>query len=341
MIAVVITEKEYSKGKPVFDAAEELAFFPCEKHEEAVAEAIRAHGAKHVIVGVERYTGALYEALPPGGVIARFGVGHDGIDKARATEAGLLCTNTPGVLTESVAEFTMGLIVAAARNIVYLAELCRTGGWETRLGKELAGKTLAVIGCGAIGCRVAQIASLGFRMNVIGCRRSEANAESLKRDFGFAELVCDLASAVQTAQFVSLHISGAPENRHFINAKRLARIPPQAWLINTSRGSILDEPALYRALSEKRLAGAALDVFEREPYQPADKNFDLRRLSNAILLPHHGSSTEEACLRMAQRCLDNIRFAEKGFRENLDLLNPDVPATLLPSPRACQEPDLP
>ena len=112
---------------------------------------VRTEGARHAVIGVQPYRGALYEALPQGGVIARFGVGHDGVDKAKATAAGLLCTNTPGVLDESVAEHTMTLILAAARHFVPLASGMRGSVWTSRMGDEISGKTLAVIGVGSIG----------------------------------------------------------------------------------------------------------------------------------------------------------------------------------------------
>ena len=124
-----------------------------------------------MVVGARPYSGALYDALPAGGVIARFGVGHDGIDKARATEAGLLCTNTPGVLNQSVAEHTMLLIAAAARTLIPMSTSMAQRAWDPVMGVELQGKTLAIIGCGGIGRSVARIASLGYGMQVVGCSR--------------------------------------------------------------------------------------------------------------------------------------------------------------------------
>src|SRR6185295_14387229 len=122
--------------------------------------AIREAKATYVIVGARIYSGALYEALPAGGVIARFGVGHDGIDKAKATAAGVLCTNTPGVLNQSVAEHTMLLVAAGARTLIAMSTSMARHAWEPAMGAELQGKTLAIIGCGGIGRSVARIASL-------------------------------------------------------------------------------------------------------------------------------------------------------------------------------------
>ena len=253
------------------------------------------------------YKNALYTALPKGGVIARFGVGHDGIDKGLATQNGLLCTNTPEVLDQSVAELTMLLISAAARHILPLAENMKSGEWTPRPGTELRGRTLVVIGSGRIGSALAYIASEGFQMKVIRVGRGD--------DFG---------TSVQDADFVSLHIPATPENRHFIDRHRLAMLPPHAWLINTARGAVVDEAALYDVLVNEGIAGAAIDVFQTEPYEPQDPARDLRTLSNVILTPHIGSYTPQANHRMAERALQNIRLAEAGDYAAMDLLNPEV-----------------
>lgn len=326
MLKILVTELEFRKAEAVFRGAtqEGLLCLSAPAEETALASAVRSSGARHVIVGVERYSGPLYDALPAGGVIARFGVGHDGVDKGRATARGLLCTNTPGALDDSVAEHALNLILAAARGTVRVASDLRAGRWAPEVGCELRGKTLAVIGCGAIGRRVAGMASRGFGMNVIGCEIAEVNVVELQRNFGFALIVREFETAVREADFVSLHIPSVPETRHFMNAERLACLPDRAWLINTARGALVDEVALYDALVSGQLAGAALDVFEREPYEPVAPDKDLRALPNVILTPHIGSSTREACERMARRALQNIRLAEAGRFAEMDLLNREV-----------------
>jgi phosphoglycerate dehydrogenase-like enzyme len=123
---------------------------------------------------------------------------------------------------------------------------------------------------------------------------------------------------------VSLHIAGAPGNRHFVDSGRLATIPPNAWFINTARGFLVDEDALFDALSSGTIAGACLDVLEAEPYQPIHPQRDLRTLDNVIMLPHCGSSTLQACTRMARRAVENIRLAELAQYDKMDLLNPEV-----------------
>jgi phosphoglycerate dehydrogenase-like enzyme len=252
-------------------------------------------------------------------VLARFGVGHDGIDKRKATAAGILCTNTPGVLDQSVAEHTMLLIGAAARQLVPMALAMQNLQWAARGGSELHAKTLAVIGAGPIGRAVARIAALGFGMRVIGM-----DVEPRSPADGFEKITDNFDEAVAGADYVSLHIPASPENAGFLNAVRISRMQAGAWLINTARGAVVDERDLFDALAAGRLAGAALDVFEREPYLPADQNRDLRSLPNVILLPHVGSNTVEANRRMAERALRNVALAEAGELGALDLLNRDV-----------------
>jgi len=315
---VVVTEPEYRKAEDAFLAAAGRGLrCLCAPHpEEQLAGVVREHGARHAILGVEKYEEELYAALPAGGVLARFGVGFDGLDLARATAAGLYCTNTPGVLDRSVAEHTLALMLAAARNVC---------GRENRVvGAELAGLKLAVIGCGAIGCRVAAIASRGLGMNVTGCEVRDLDVAAMKREHGFGDVVEEFEEAVDGADFVSLHLPLVDATRGFLNASRIAAIPPGAWLLNTARGGLVDEEALHAALSTGQLAGAALDVTVHEPYEPVAAGADLRELPNTIMTPHVGSSTVQACRRMAARSLENVLLARSGEHSQMDLLNPEV-----------------
>jgi phosphoglycerate dehydrogenase-like enzyme len=319
---VLVTESEYQKAEACFSSAPGLECLRAPDAEADLASALREAHAPYVVVGPRTYSGALYEALPAGGVIARFGVGHDGIDKARATEAGLLCTNTPGVLNQSVAEHTMMLVAAAARALISASTSMAQRAWNPVMGVELQGKTLVIVGCGAIGRSVARIASLGYGMQVVGCSRPEVPPPAQLEHFRV--VTSDFAMAVRHADFVTLHMTASRDNVHFINRERLAYLGERAWLINTARGSIVDEDALFAALSDRRLAGAALDVFAREPYTPAEGSGDLRSLTNVILTPHIGSNTVEANRRMAERALQNIVLAEARAFARMDLLNPEV-----------------
>ena len=319
---VLVTETEFLRAEEAFVSANGARCIAVPGDEASLARAILDRGARYVIVGSVRYSSELYGALPRGGVIARFGVGHDGIDKDKATNSGLLCTNTPGVLDESVAELAVLLMLAASRHFPTLTADMRQGTWALGpAGAELHGKTLAVIGSGRIGQATARIASRGFGMRAIGLRRS-APANGVTGDI--ESVTTDFSVAVHDADYVSLHINAEAGNLRFLNRERLSMIPARAWLINTARGAVVDEPALYDALAGEYLAGAALDVFDREPYVPADPARDLRTLPNVILTPHVGSHTREANRLMANRALQNILRAEARDFGAMDLLNREV-----------------
>ncbi len=326
MSTIIVTSLEYEKGQDVFDAAKANGFtcLPCAGDEATLTDAVRSNGARHVIIGDVHYTGPLYEALGRGSVIARYGVGFDGIDFPLATARGILVTNTPGQLEISVAELAIAFMLASSRRVVEMNEATRHGAFHPDIGNELHGKRLAVIGCGQIGCRVATVAAKGFGMDVVGCDVRLADDELYRRDYGFCWMTNDFGRAVHDADFVSLHVPLTDGTRHFMNAERLSMLPESAWLINTSRGPVIDEEALFDALSGGTVRGAALDVFEHEPYEPAAPGKDLRTLPNVIMTPHAGSSTREACNRVARKALDNISLAGAGDFGAMNLLNPDV-----------------
>jgi phosphoglycerate dehydrogenase-like enzyme len=319
---VLVTEPEYRKVEGSFIAVDGLECIGAPEVEQELAAAIRDSRSRYVIVGNRKYSGPLYDAMPAGGVIARLGVGHDGIDKEQATAAGLLCTNTPGVLDQSVAEHTMLLIAAAARRFVPALASMSSGAWNTEAGRDMHGKTLAIVGCGGIGRAVARVAALGYGMRVIGCTRANAPAPAAIEYFH--SVTNDFSTAVRDADFVSLHMPASRENIGFLNRERLAFLNNRTWLINTARGAVVDEAALFEFLASGRLAGAALDVFVREPYVPAEGSGDLRSLPNVVLTPHVGSNTVESNRRMAERALQNITFAEAREFARMDLLNREL-----------------
>jgi phosphoglycerate dehydrogenase-like enzyme len=305
MIKVLVTDLEYNKAKHIFQNATGFECISAPTDETGLTKAIRDAQAKYVIVGINKYTQELYEAIPASGVIARFGVGHDGIDKVQAKAKGIYCTNTPGVLDDSVAECAIGMILTVARHLAICAADNKNGVWKNRVGVELAGKTLAIIGCGNIGRKVAKIAKLGFGMKVVGYDIVKGpNMEN------FDDFYMDFAEAVKNAGFVTIHIPNIPATQNFINGERLSMMKKSNWLINTARGGVVDEDALFDAVKNNLIAGAALDVLKNEPYIPQMK--DLRTLDNIIMTPHIGSSTIEACERMALSSLKNIGFANNG-----------------------------
>ena len=198
---VLVTDAEFRRAEDRLTAATRFECRPAPSGELELARAVRDFQVRYVIVGGRQYAGPLYDALPAGGVIARFGVGYDGIDKARATAARLLCTNTPGVLDQSVAEHTMLLIAAASRRLIPALDAMAGDAWNVPAGQDLYGKKLAVIGCGGIGRAVARIAAAGYGMSVVGCTRPDAPAP--KAIDHFEHVTNDFAAAVRGADFVS------------------------------------------------------------------------------------------------------------------------------------------
>jgi len=322
-IRVVVTEPEYVKGEATFQAAEDMDIRVSDWPEEELAEAVREHEAFGAVLGVENYSGALYSALPRGGVLARFGVGHDGVDKMAATARGLLATNTPGVLEDAVAEHAIALILGVAKNLNAFSLGMAAGEWTPRLGFELRGRTLGIVGCGGIGRRLARFAN-AFGMTALGLEPDTAVHDELRCDWGFAEVHTDLADVLSRAQILSLHVPVNEHTRHMVDADFIAAMRENAILVNTARGPVVDEGAVYDALVSGRLASAALDVFEAEPYVPVAPGKDLRALPNVLLTPHVSSSSVEACQRMASASLANVRQAFAGTYDAVSLINPDV-----------------
>lgn len=317
METVLVTEMEFRKAEHVFRAAEDVRCESVGPDERALADTVAERGVRAVIVGVAPYNGPLYEALGKQGsaLIARFGVGHDSINKPLAKQHGIIVTNTPGVLDVSVAEHAMWLMGCLARKVSRLEAKLRAGGFAGEVGAELRGKTLGILGFGAIGRRVAAIAHFGFGMKVIAC--DQVTPAQPLADLGVERFTTEAEVMFCESDFVSVHLPVLPTTQRFINVTRLGWLKPGAMLINTARGAVLDEEALYDALVAGRLAGAGLDVFEKEPYVPAHPNKDLRTLENVVLTPHIGSNTREANQRMAGACLANVRHFLAGRHDKL------------------------
>jgi lactate dehydrogenase-like 2-hydroxyacid dehydrogenase len=242
-------------------------------------------------------------------LIANFGVGFEHIDLAAAHARGLVVTNTPDVLTDATADLTMALILAVARRLVEGDAELRRGAWSGwrpthMLGRQVSGKVLGLVGFGRIARAVAQRAHSGFGMRV------QAYSPRLT-DCGSSTPVGICASLEQllaSSDFVSLHCPASTDTRHLINAARLRQMKPGAFLINTARGVIVDERALVDALQSGVIAGAGLDVYEREP----EIATGLARLANTVLLPHLGSATEETRVAMGMRVLGNLEAFFSG-----------------------------
>ncbi|MEQ8762445.1 MAG: D-glycerate dehydrogenase [Planctomycetota bacterium] len=242
-------------------------------------------------------------------VISNYGAGVDHIDLEVARQKGILVGHTPGVLTESTADFTFALILAAARRVVAGDGVMRRReftGWQPDyfLGRDVHGATLGIVGLGSIGKAVARRAR-AFDMTVLytGRRRLEPAEES---ELGVRFSALD--DLIAASDFVSLHCPLTGETRHLIDERRLGLFRPRAFLINTARGPVVDEKALVRALQSKALAGAALDVFEREP----EVEGELLALPQVTLAPHLGSATLETRSRMSELAVDNLLAGLSG-----------------------------
>jgi lactate dehydrogenase-like 2-hydroxyacid dehydrogenase len=241
---------------------------------------------------------ALIAGLPKLEVIAVFGVGTDLIDLAAARECNVPVTNTPGILTDEVADLAIGLMLASARQILFADRYVRDGRWASKgsipLGRSVGGKTMGVIGLGGIGRAIAD-RGVAFRMRVIysGPRR--------KPDAPY-EYVADVVELARQSDYLMVACKGGPETRHLVSAAVIDALGPNGTLVNVARGSVVDERALVAALAEGRLGHAALDVFECEPH-PAP---ELLTLPGVIVQPHQGSATVETRTAIGQLMIDNL-----------------------------------
>ncbi|MFH1055834.1 MAG: hydroxyacid dehydrogenase [Candidatus Altiarchaeota archaeon] len=232
-------------------------------------------------------------------IIARAGVGLDNVDKEAAKARNITVVNSPEASTISVAEHAFALLLALCRNITKGDKMMREGKWDRKMmGTELYGKTLGLVGFGRIGKEVASRAK-AFGMKVIAAdpivKHEEAKALHV-------ELV-SLDTLFKTADVISLHVPAIPETKDIINEKTLAMMKPTALIVNTARGHAIDEDALYKALSEKKIAGAALDVYKKEPPEGSP----LPTLENIVLVPHFGANTHEGQTRAGMVIVEKLR----------------------------------
>lgn len=251
-------------------------------------------------------------------IFANIAVGFDNIDVKAAAELGIMVTNTPGVLTDTVAEHTFALMLAIAHRIAESDRFTKAGkyiGWEPMLllGNDVSRKILGVVGLGRIGSRVAHHAVKGFEMKVLyyDIKRDEnferefsakgGSSSGGEKEFG-AEYRDNVDDVFKEADFVSIHVPLLPATHHLVDARKLSLMKKSAYLINTSRGPIVDEKALVAALKDGTIRGAALDVFENEPALAPG----LADLENAVLTPHTASATEETRQAMAELAAKNI-----------------------------------
>jgi len=272
-------------------------------------------GCVAVVAGMEPYTERVFAACPDLKLIARWGIGYDSIDVAAATRHGVMLINTPGLVTEAVADMTFALMLGVARRVPFGDRSVRAGQWPTIFSGQLFEKTLGVIGLGQIGQAVIRRAR-GFSMRIL--------VHDPYCEDGLCETLIveepPLEQLLAESDFVTLHCTMCPETRHLINRERLRMMKPTAYLINAGRGALVDQAALAEALREGWIAGAGLDVLDPEPPDPNDP---LLQLDNVVFMPHVSSFTHDTIAKVNRRVCENVLEGLSGERPRF-IVNPEV-----------------
>lgn len=265
----------------------------------------RLQGCDGYIAGLDFITADVLRACPGLKVISRYGVGYDRVDRAAAAEAGITVTNTPGVNAEAVGELAVALMLSVARRVPYLDRQTREGAWIRSTGMELRGKTVGILGLGAIGKVVARCCA-GIGMTVT------AYDPYINADYCAEHKIAikTLEEILTESDVISLHLPLTEETNHMIDGAAIAKMRDGAIVINTSRGGIVDETAAAEALRSDKLGGLGLDAFEQEP-PTGSPLFDLL---NVVVTPHTGAHTKEATENMARMAVDNL-IAELSGRD--------------------------
>ena len=288
--------------------------------EEAIRAAVEQNRCQGILSQVMDPIRETVLSAPGLRIVSNVAVGFDNIDLAAATRHGVMVTNTPGVLTDTTADFAFALMMAAARRVAEGDRFVREGefhGWaiDMLLGQDVWGATLGLVGVGRIGGAVARRAR-GFDMRILYTDEVALSAE-VERELGATRV--DLTTLLHEADFVSLHVPLTAETRHLISAHQLAQMKPTAVLVNTSRGPVVDEASLAEALRRRVIFAAGLDVFEHEP----DVDPALLELDNVVLAPHIASGSVRTRSEMSAMAVRNLLAGLRGERPP-NLLNPEV-----------------
>jgi D-3-phosphoglycerate dehydrogenase len=306
MIEVLITDKLAQEGIDLLNSTEGVeAVVKTGISEDELAEIIGEYDGLIIRSGTRVTAKVLAN---PGKLrgIARAGVGVDNIDIPEATRKGVLVMNTPGGNTLSAAEHTMALILAMSRNVVPACNSLKEGAWDRKkyMGNQLNNKVLGLVGLGRIGMAVANMAK-GFNMKILGYDPFAAPTDAEKAG---VEVTDKLERVFREADYISVHVPRNEQTLNMISSEQIAMMKPTARLVNCARGGIINEDALYEGLAEKRIAGAALDVFPEEP--PANRRFG--EFANCVVTPHLGASTKEAQVEVAVEAAQILADALKG-----------------------------
>jgi len=272
-----------------------------------------------VILGADKFDEELIAAARRLKIIARYGVGYDNVDVRAATSRRIFVTYTPSVLSDAVANLTFAFILALSRRITEADSYVKSGKWSKGasfpLGRDLTNKTLGIVGCGRISMKVIERAR-AFNMNII--YYDVIRNTSAEEKYGTKPVT--LEELLRRSDYISIHVPLTEKTEGLIGKKELILMKNTAFLINTSRGPVVDQQALYEALKEKRIAGAGLDVFQHEPITSDDP---ILKLSNVILTPHIGSGTVETRLAMAMMAVDDVIRVLKD-REPTNVVNSEL-----------------
>jgi len=306
---VYATHQLFEQAREILDAACDVEYWTSEERPPR-DEVLRRVKDKEGLVCLltEKVNDELLRAAPKLRIAANIAVGYDNIDLDACTKRGVVATNTPGVLDETTADFAWTLMMAVARRLSEGELLARSGNWkgwnlDQLCGTDIWGKTLGIVGFGRIGRAMARRA-MGFQMKVIYTDAVKAPADvvqSLNAEYR------DMNSLLAESDFISLHVPLVPQTRGLFDAPKFYRMKPTAFLINTARGPVVDEAALVAALEAKKIAGAALDVYENEPFiHPGLKR------PNVVLEPHLASASTETRTKMAVMAANNVAALFKG-----------------------------
>lgn len=300
---ILVTPTSLQPGKPsqalsrLEEFADELVFNPTGRPltEDEIIPLLE--GCDGYVAGLDFITEKVLKSAKDLKIVSRYGAGYDRVDIKAAKEAGILVTNTPGVNAEAVGELAIALLLSVARRVPYLNASTREGGWVRSTGMELKGKTIGIMGLGAIGKVVARCAK-GFDMKVIAYDPYINAAYCEANDIDN----CTFDEVLERADAISLHLPLLESTKHLIGKAAMEKMKPGCILLNTSRGGIIDEDAAYEALQSGKLGGMGLDAFEQEP----PKDSPLFAFDNVVATPHTGAHTKEATQNMADTSVDNI-----------------------------------
>jgi lactate dehydrogenase-like 2-hydroxyacid dehydrogenase len=319
--AILVTKRIYPEAIEYLRQRAEVDYVESDDGLAAPELAARIGGKQGVVSQLtDKFPPEMIDGLAGIRVIANVAVGFDNIDLPAATRRGILVTNTPDVLTDTTADFAFTLLLAAARRVVEAHQYVHSGQWtkwriDLLVGQDVHHRTLGIFGMGRIGQALARRAR-GFSMRIL-YHDAQPAPEPIEKELGL-ELVSS-ERLLRESDFVSLHVPLLPETRHLIGAPQLRMMKPTAILVNTSRGPVVDEAALAEALDQRVIAGAGIDVFEREPQvDPL-----LLKLENVVLAPHIASASVDTRRKMSMMAAENAVAALEGQRPP-NLLNPEL-----------------